>query len=915
MKKKLLLLGGLLATLLISIVLIYSETSNDQKHVSSLKYLKPEKTSKKTMAEKMEAVEDRVQFEYDMQKNPLTGVIPLDEKEEELTMALQVKEEMLSIQSRSFASPYVSRGPSNLGGRTRAFAIDLSDATGNTMLAGGVSSGLFRSTDGGASWVKVSSNDEIHNVTAIAQDPRDGFQNIWYYGTGELSGNSASAVGAFYLGQGIWRSTDNGVTWAQIPQTNTPFESFDGLFDIINSLVVSPTTGELYVAAYRAILRYDGTNFNTELQNTAGSGFTDVKVTTTGRVFAAMPGNGVPNNGVFTSETGNSGYTNIAQNSNPLGWSSNGRIVLGIAPSNSNIVYALYRNGNGGIEADLWRYDLNDGSWIDYSSKLPDEPGGDLAGNDPFAIQGGYDLEVSVKPDDQNFVVIGGTNVYRINNIITDATFNRIGGYISNFSYGLYNLGGGDSHHPDIHDLVFSPFNNNILYSGTDGGVHSADITAGTVGWTNLNNNYQTYQYYHVAMDPQAGSDLVIGGAQDNGTTLGSASPLSGLGSSTEMLSIFGGDGVAVAIGRTDTGENLDDIQLYLGTQNGNFFTLRNNSFQNIRPSSTTGNGNKSIFVTYFYLDTETNTLYYINGNDIYRALEASTVDQFLTWENIGPLTTGENIRSMASTRGTYSASSYTLIGGQNGGVFRLDDPRNFTSNSASAVNITPAGATVGGGTMVSGVAIHPTNPDIAMVVYSNYGIDNIFITSDATSDAPTWELVERNLASYSIRSAAIAEVNGQIGYFVGTARGLYSSLDPTTTDWQLESPNEIGLAVVSSLVYRPSDNILLVGTHGNGMFQSDLTTLGLEETTINDTAVRLYPNPATGPVTIAYNGKHTLQNISVIDLNGKVLRNQSLQGINSDIQIDTQDLSSGIYFVNLTADTGAIIVKKLIIR
>ncbi|EAR13482.1 hypothetical protein PI23P_03272 [Polaribacter irgensii 23-P] len=35
---------------------------------------------------------------------------------------------------------FISRGPSNLGGRTRAFSVDISDLTSNTMLSGGVSS-------------------------------------------------------------------------------------------------------------------------------------------------------------------------------------------------------------------------------------------------------------------------------------------------------------------------------------------------------------------------------------------------------------------------------------------------------------------------------------------------------------------------------------------------------------------------------------------------------------------------------------------------------------------------------------------------------------------------------------------------------------------------------------------------------
>ncbi|MEM5565918.1 T9SS type A sorting domain-containing protein [Psychroserpens sp. AS72] len=913
MKKKLLFISLLIASLIIYCIPFTSETLNEDNSHLDLTSIKPEKTSKKSMTQKMEAVEDRFQFEYDMQKNPITGLIPQEEKEIELNFALESKVQALAgFQARSFSSPYVTRGPSNLGGRTRSFAIDISDTSGNTMLAGGVSSGLFRSTDGGASWVKVSSNDEIHSVTAIAQDPRIGFQNIWYYGTGELLGNSANASGAFYLGQGIWRSVDNGITWTQIPQTNSVIESFDSTFDIINSLAVSPITGDLFVAAFRAVLRYDGTDFSTEIQATGGNGSSDVKISNTGRVFVSLEGN-FASNGVYTSETGVGNYIRIAQNNAPAGWSLSGRIVLGIAPSNSNIVYALFRNGNfTGVEADLWRYDLSTDTWTDFTGKMPDEPGGDLSGNDPFAIQGGYDLEVSVKPDDENFVIIGGTNTYRINNINTDATFDRIGGYINNASYGLYDLGGGDEHHPDIHDLVFSPFNSNLLYSGTDGGIHSADVTVPTVGWTNLNNNYQTYQYFHVALDPQAGSNFVMGGAQDNGTTIGGGPALTGLTNTTDMESIFGGDGVAVAFGRTGTMDDINDIQLYFGTQSGPLFTIRNGGFVNIRPSATNGTGNQSIFVTYFYLDTETNTMYYANGNELYRANNASTVSSF-AWADIGSLSTNEFIRSIVSTRGTYSPSSYTLIGGQNGGVFRLDDPRN--NDLVSAVNITPAAASTANGSVVSGVAIHPTNPDIAMVVYSNYGINNIFLTSNATSATPTWDLVERNLASFSIRSTAIAEVDGQIGYFVGTARGLYASQDPTTEDWQLEGADEIGLAVVSSLVTRPSDNMLLVGTHGNGMFQSDLTTLGLNDVAIDENEIVMYPNPTSGPVTIAYSGAQPIGIISVVDINGKVVRKLTNEGFSSEIQFNVQDLSSGVYFININVDAGVKTVKRLIVR
>jgi hypothetical protein len=541
----------------------------------TLTSLKKEKKEKKSIEEKQRTVEERAAFDFNMQKDPVTGVIPREEKATELEVAKREKINSLSANSdaRAFTTPYESRGPSNLGGRTRAVAVDLSDVTGNTMLAGGVSSGVFRTTDGGTSWTKVSENDDIHNVTAIAQDPRVGFQNIWYYGTGEVFGNSAGIGNAFYLGQGIWRSVDSGVTWTQLPGTGSTFELFNSNFDIINSLAVHPTTGELYIAAIGGIFRYDGTNFNLEIDASSAQE-TDVKITSVGRVFAAVAGTNGAQNGVYTSPTGNGSYTRIAQNGSPAGWASTGRVVLGIAPSDTDIVYALYNNGQTTsttpiqIEADLWRYDLGTDTWTDFSGKLPDEAGGDLGGNDPFSIQSGYDLEVSVKPDNEDFVVIGGTNVYRIADIVTDAEFSRIGGYISNVSFASYGSGDaaandGDTHHPDIHDLVFSPFNANTLLSGTDGGVHTTDVTSGTVRWTTLNNNYQTYQYYHVGMDPLDGTDFVIGGAQDNGTSLGGAAALTGVGSSTEHLDFFGGDGVAASIGRTGNGHlNLAEIQL-----------------------------------------------------------------------------------------------------------------------------------------------------------------------------------------------------------------------------------------------------------------------------------------------------------------------------------------------------------------
>jgi hypothetical protein len=47
---------------------------------------------------------------------------------------------------------------------------------------------------------------------------------------------------------------------------------------------------------------------------------------------------------------------------------------------------------------------------------MPDFPNNNREGVDPIAVQGGYDMMVAVKPDDENAVFLGGTCLYRSTN-------------------------------------------------------------------------------------------------------------------------------------------------------------------------------------------------------------------------------------------------------------------------------------------------------------------------------------------------------------------------------------------------------------------------------------------------------------------------------------------------------------------
>lgn len=778
--------------------------------------------------------EEAMWYEFNMLKNPATGRIPdgsFDAERAQAAAVLQSQEQNKTTSSNA----YTFQGPNNLGGRTRTLVYDVryNGTSNQTIFAGGVSGGVYKSYDNGANWVRKSPPGSHFSCTSIAQDTRAGFMDTWYYTVGEALGNSASVgSSAFYLGNGVYKSTDNGESWSLLTASNPgSLETFDYWTDLISKVVVDPTNGYVYVAALDGIFRSidGGTSWSAALTS-GSSGFssgmlTDITVSSTGRFYAAFSGfcNSLPVDmpGVWTSTTGASGsWTKIAGSGagpSPVGWNATGaygRVVLAQAPSLSSRVYALYYSGSSPScptsvkEAEFFYWNDGTSTWTDISASLPDEAGCS-AGNDPFAVQGGYDLVIAVKPDDPATVFIGGTNIYRSTN--TGATWTRIGGYATASTYGLY-----ANSHPDIHSIVIQPTSSTTMLCGNDGGIQrTTDNLAATVAWTKINTGYRTYQYYYVDIDPRVSNDKVMGGAQDNGTTRNIG------GTGTNYESIFGGDGVSVGLSDLVSGTQYE----YLGYQSGEIVRRPSTDLADFGTIITpTGEYGSGLFVTLFKLDPDnTERLYYANDNSLYRTTTASTVTatSWTAMTGIAASVGGANdITAIAITRGTYSAATSSLfMGTSNGKVYRLDDPTGVAA-STSPVNITGAAFPASGN--VSSIAVNPRNDDTVIVTFSNYGVSSVFWTGNANAATPTWTAVEGSISVPSFRSSAIAVTPAGVSYFVGTSAGLYNVIGlPGTTTWTQEA--SMGNAVVSSLALRTSDNKMLVGTHGYGMWYTYL--------------------------------------------------------------------------------------------
>ena len=771
----------------------------------------------------------RARMEHELRRliDPQTGVIPPDIRSKELEKAsfLPRRDQHSSKNSALNRATWTGRGPVNVGGRTRALGIDLNfnGASNRKILAGGVSGGMFLSEDDGASWRLTTSPADLASVTALAQDPLN--RNVWYYGTGELLGNSASNGGTSFLGQGIFKSTDGGENWAQLEATTEgALTSFDNIFDRVWNIAVDPTNGNVFAAVFGFIMRSTdaGQSWFVSLgpENQPFGSATDVAIAPDGTIYATLGRNGNPGVtlfGVFQSKDGGENWTDITP---PDYGTDPWRQVLAVSPSNPDIVYVLAQlNQMGDKAADhgLFRFDASTNTWSNLSSNLPDVTSPDQAGNQPldgnasFSSQGGYDLLVRVKPDNPNVVWIGGTNLYR--SVNGGVTFELVGGYASPYTFGSYTR-----HHPDQHSMAFYPNNPSAMISGHDGGLSSTtNALQSPQVWNSMNNGYLTSQFYAIAVDPEPGSDFVVGGLQDNGTW-------SSVTSNPEVnwSSEFSGDGGFAAIAP-------GGLPYYVSAQLG--FILRASISDNTLVGSVVGpaGGQDYLFIAPYLLDpNDARVMYLAESNRVWRNsnLDAIPVGNGSTTQiNWTPLTgsVDPSLAFVTALGVSKSPANRLYFGGTDfqftTRIIRVDDP----ASNGPGVDITPPGIT--SGSFPSSIAVNPENGDEVVVTFSNYGVPSIWRTVDGGA---TWTDIEGNLGGDdgpSIAWALVMPTAGGTVYFLATSTGVYSAefLNGNNTIWLQEGAQVIGNVDTDMLIGRPEDGLIIAATHGRGVFSATL--------------------------------------------------------------------------------------------
>src|SRR2546430_6902076 len=123
----------------------------------------------------------------------------------------------MSVPNLSPSTTWSPLGPAPVGsvagslqtasGRLNSIAID--PTSPNTIYVGGAQGGVWKTVDGGNSWIPLTDSQCSLAMGSVAIDPVN--TSIIYAGTGELNNSGDS-----YYGCGVLRSTDGGSSWTQL---------------------------------------------------------------------------------------------------------------------------------------------------------------------------------------------------------------------------------------------------------------------------------------------------------------------------------------------------------------------------------------------------------------------------------------------------------------------------------------------------------------------------------------------------------------------------------------------------------------------------------------------------------------------------------------------------------------------------
>lgn len=679
-----------------------------------------------------------------------------------------------------------------VAGRTNAIAVDPTNPA--VVYIGSDGGGVWKTTNccsAATTWTSITDAPHINGIAIgdIIIDPNN--SNIIYAGTGDLR------YGSYSFGSvGLLKSTDAGATWTVLGETEfSPIYPIVGYpqYQAIGKVQVDPNNSNNVIVGTKTgiYFSYDAGNnwagpcvtnaHTTQRQDTTGLLVRDEGATTT--LYAAVGTRGFPT--TVQPDLGNTGANGVYVTTIPVsgcpaswtllntGWPAGtgdgnptndlvGRIDLGIAPSNPQVIYAqVASNVNGGATLGVWRTTDGGATWTQ-----PAVPGDFTCG----IAQTWYNAGVTVDPNDPDTVYLSSLSLHRSTDGANTFSYNTCGAP-------------GNFVHVDHHARAYVGNSSSNLLVGSDGGIwYSSNADSTTPTFISLNDTLGTIELYGgdiTANFAYSSNPGIIAGAQDNGSMTAQWVGNPGV---TTWQARLGGDGVYARI------EPVQELRWYMETQNGGLRVTSSGPTSGPLPAAGAWAGDRVSFLFPYEIYKECNTAtcdHLIAGSErVWETVQGGFPGT--TWFVNSPDLTKNTLgdRSfIVQLAFAYSDDSMAVVGTNDGNVQFGFGLGTGVPNSATWVNVTGSN-TVLPNRPILDVASSPANPLVAYAAVGGFDQNtpgtpgHVYkVTCTANCASFTWENKSGNLPNIPVDSI-IANPNFPQQVFAGTDWGLYYTDD-----------------------------------------------------------------------------------------------------------------------------------------
>jgi len=778
-----------------------------------------------------------------------------------------------SVSNRStiqgFDKDWVTQGPGNIGGRINSVAVHPTDS--DIIYAGFSHGGVFKTIDGGDNWEPIFDDQAFLSIGVIEIDPND--TETIFVGTGDVN-----IPGGFFIGNGIYKSTNGGETWSNIGLTE---------HGIISKIEVHPTNSQIVYAGAMGIpsIRDEnrglykstdgGLNWQPVLQVADQAGVIDLLLHPQNPdiVFAStwdrhrtnfisiVSGS---NAGVWKTSDGGQNWDNVIEPY--LDGGEMGRIGLAMSGTDPDIVTALLI---GPSNNDLHSIIQTNDSGETWDILIDEQRFDDEFSGSPLGGFGWYFGKIRMNPRDDNDLFLLGVDLWRSRD--KGETW-----ALASPRWWEYIV------HADKHDLDFTADGGFTL--ATDGGLYKTDIE--TTEWIDIE-NLPTTQFYRVAYNPHQ-PDSYFGGAQDNGTTGGNRDSINA------WPRLWGGDGFQPVYHPTDP--NI----FYYETQFGNINGTEDGGENFFSADEGLAGESKNWDMPYMLSPHDPDVMY-VGTDKLFRSF-IGPEPFFLPMTDSLTDETNSSRHTVSTLDESPLVVGQVYVGTTDGNVWRTQ----FVDFFHEVVDI----STGLPDRYVTSIKASPTLENTVFVTHSGY-LNNEYLPRIHRSDdgGSNWIDISGNLPDIAINDVLILPERGDSILFVGTDGGVYGSINGGE-EWERLGAN-MPIIPVQDMDYNVINRELVAATYARSIQSYDLSEILDEVSDVEEsstplalkTSLKISPNPAADFVNLEFfnSEKGKTAQLVILDIQGRVVFQKQIEGFgNNETQVDISKFASGQYVAKL---------------